>query len=310
MLRKSLVLLFSLISLTKLLSCQCGNYLLDLPIQEMGLTLTKTSRLASISDLIFNGTLLNTTKVTEKDAVGSEYESSKLVLTFKVIRMYKGEMTDTINIRTNNGSDACGFGAKLNTDCLIFARKSEKGLFYTYRSDCCKSISKEFEPKRYAKYIKFLHAVIDKIDGDYTFYQSNSYWKGGYPNKDDTLRVIQFSIKNKKFNGDWIIFDRQERVLERGKYKNGQRDSTWVVLSFNESKYPNAYEEIKTEIIDYKKGKIKEHIAIIEDKGLNSESFDLEKGGNLYYITLRKQILKNGKLTFIEKFDTRGKKAD
>ena len=293
-------------------ACECSGSLIDLPIQEMGLTLTETKGLSNMSDLIFNGTLINSVKITEmeKNAVGYERESSKIEMTFKVLKTYKGIKIDTIKIRTNNGSDACGFGAKSNTDCLIFAYKGENGIYYTYRSDCCKSISKEYDTKRYEKYMTFFHVIIDKIDGDYTFYQTKSYWNGGHRNDKDTLKAIQFSIKNGKFEGDWKIIDRQERVLEKGKFKNGKRDSTWTIVSFQDSKYPKASDEMKTEIIDYKKGLIKEKMTIIEDKGYNSENFGFEKGDNIIYITLRRQIIKNNKPAIIEHFDINGRKTD
>lgn len=307
--KSTLILLLCLINIGKVTACECRGYLIDLPIQEMGLTLTETKGLSNFSDLIFNGTLINGREVTErqKDALGNEYESSKIELIFKVLKTYKGETTDTIRIRTNRGGDACGFGAKQNTDCLIFAQKGENGIYYTYRSDCCKSISKEYDIKRYEKYLKFFHVIFDKIDGDYTFYQTKFCRYGRIADDKDTLKAMQFSIKNGRFEGDWVIMDRNERVLEKGKFKNGKRDSTWTILSFRDSKYPEAEDEIKTEVINYKKGLIKEKIAVIEDKGFNYENIESGKNENIY-VTLRRQTLKNNRPPIIEYFDMNGKK--
>ena len=309
MIKILLALLLFLINLAEIKACQCYSSLIDLPVQEMGLTQTESEKLSSFSDLIFNGSLILISKVIDKrkDAFGYETEETKLELTFKVHRNYRGEMKDTLKIRTNYGSDACGFGAQLNTDCIIFAHKSN-GIYYTYRSDCCKSISKEYEPKRYEKYLKFFNVIIDKIDGNYIFYQTASYWNGGYVNDKDTLKAMQFSIKNGKFEGEWVIIDRLERILEHGKFKNGKRNGVWKILSFKESKYPQASDEIKTETIYFKKGYKKEYGSVIEDKGYNWEILDFDKDGSNFYFTLRKQILKNGKPILIEYFDKNGNK--
>ena len=248
-------------------ACDCGNFLIDLPIKEMGWTQTETTGISSISDIIFTGVLLDLRKVEETYQSSLSYETKeiKYELIFKLIKSYKGDKNDTIKIRTNNGSDACGFGAKKNTECLIFGMKGKGGYYYTYSSECCKSISKTREEKRYNKYIKFLESLSNMIDGSYIFYQSPSYYKGGYPDTTETMEAIRYTIKNGKLEGDWVITDRKNRVLEKGTYKNGQKEGTWVVNSYSESDLEEADEQVRNERIRYEHGKPRKSVASVED---------------------------------------------
>ncbi len=253
------------------IACSCGDYLLDLPIKEMGWTQSKSERISSMSDIIFSGVLLEYHPIEEerlnylnKKTVEYRYE-----LVFKLIKSYKGDSQDTIRIRTNRGSDACGFGAKENTNCLIFANQNGNGFYYTYRSDCCKSISQEQDKKRYKKYIDFLESIVNMKDGDYNYKQTRTYWNGGYPNQLDTLDLISYKIRDGKFEGEWKITDRKGRIIERGQFYNGQKIGTWEVVSIYESEYEGISTE--TEMVEYKEGKPFKAEIIIEDKKFNFE---------------------------------------
>lgn len=250
------------------IACSCGTTLIDLPIKEMGWTQTETQGISSISDIIFIGVLLDARKVeeTRQDFLYYESKESKYELTFKLIKSYKGDKRDTIKIRTNNGSDACGFGAKKNTECLIFGSRGQSGYYYTYRSDCCKSISKEEDEKRYNKYIQFLESLTNMIDGEYVFYQSRAYWRGGYTDVADTLEAIRYKIKNGKLEGTWQIKDREGRVLEKGEYKNGEKSGIWEVISYTKSDLKEADEQVRIEKIHFKNGKPRKSVTKIEDK--------------------------------------------
>lgn len=250
------------------IACSCGTTLIDLPIKEMGWTQTETAGISSMSDIIFTGILLDAQKVEETYQSSLFYESkeTKYELIFKLVKSYKGDKNDTIKIRTNNGSDACGFGAKKNTECLIFGAKGRSGYYYTYRSDCCKSISKEEDEKRYNKYMRFLESLTNMIDGEYVFFQSRSYWRGGYPDVADTLEAIRYTIKNGKLEGTWQIKDRKGRILEKGEYENGQKSGTWEVISYTESDLKEADEQVRIEKIHFKNGEPRKSVTTIEDK--------------------------------------------
>ncbi len=252
------------------LACSCGTTLIDLPIKEMGWTQTETQGISNISDIIFSGKLADYQRIVEnnQNSFFHEIKEEKFELTFILIKSYKGDKNDTIKIRTNLGSDACGFVAPINTDCLIFATKEKGGYYYTYSSECCKSISKVFEEKRYTRYIKFMESLSNMIDGNYIFYQSANYYKGGYPDTIETIEVIRYNIKNGKLEGDWQITDRKSRVLEKGKYKNGQKEGIWVVNSYTESDLEEAYEQVKIEKFVFQNGKPRKSTLIIEDKML------------------------------------------
>ena len=259
------------ISIQKGIACSCGDHLLDLPIKEMGWTQSKSNRISSISEIIFSGTLLEYYLVEEErlNYLNKKTIEYKYELVFELIKSYKGDSQDTIRIRTNRGSDACGFSAKENTDCLIFANQNGNGFYYTYRSDCCKSISKEQDEKRYNKYIDFLESIVHMKDGDYNYKQTRTYWKGGNPNHSDTLDLISYKIRDGKFEGEWRITDRKGRIIERGQFYNGQKIGIWVVVSIYESEYEGISTE--TERVEYKDGKPFKAEILIKDEKFNIE---------------------------------------
>lgn len=252
-------------------ACSCRDYLLDLPIKEMGLTESNSDKISSMSEIIFSGTLLEYHPVEEErlDYLNKKTVEYRYELVFKLIKSYKGYSQDTIIIRTNRGSDACGFEAKENTECLIFANQNGNGFYYTYRSDCCKSISKEQDEKRYKKYIDFLESIVNMEDGDYNYKQTRTYWYGGYPNQLDTVDLINYKIRDGKFEGEWKITDRRGRIIERGQYDNGQKTGTWQIVSIYESLFKGISTE--TEMVEYKEGKPIKAEIIIENKKFNSE---------------------------------------
>ena len=270
---KKILLIIIVITTTvhKGIACSCGDYLLDLPIKEMGWTQSKSEGISSISDIIFSGTLLEYHPIEEErlDFLYKKTVEYRYELVFKLIKSYKGDSHDTIRIRTNRGNDACGFGAKENTDCLIFANKNGNGFYYTYRSDCCKSISKEQDEKRYKKYIDFLESIVNMKDGDFNYKQTRTYWNGGYPNQSDTLDLISYQIRNGKFEGEWKITDRRGRIIEQGQYRNGQKIGTWKIVSIYESEYEGMSTE--TELVEYYDGKRLKSEIVIEDEEFNFE---------------------------------------
>jgi len=65
-------------------ACSCGNYLIDLPIKEMGWTQTETTGISSISDMIFTGILLDYREVEETgQSYFFEYKEKKYEIIFK-----------------------------------------------------------------------------------------------------------------------------------------------------------------------------------------------------------------------------------
>lgn len=231
-------------------ACSCGQYLLDLPAPEMGWTHTQTDRLSSFSGLIFHGTLIREQDVFQEQGL-------RLELVFKVIRYYRGNEPDTVSILTNKGSDACGFTATTGTECLIFANIGQDGQFYTYRSDCCKSISQFFDPGRFDKYLRFLEIVRLRPDGVYDFRQAASYWLP--ESAPDTLRqreALRFAIKNGALHGRWQLTDRMGRVLEIGQYKKGREVGWWRFIFFYAGEKLTTYQRI--EKVKFVKGKARQ----------------------------------------------------
>ena len=248
-------------------ACSCGEYLIDLPIKEMGWTQSKSDRISSFSDIIFSGKLIQKSEIVEEELLYQNQKSQRqrIEMKFELIKSYKGRLSDTILIRTNSSSAACGFSAKVESECLIFANQKGNGFYYTYRSDCCKSISKNREEKRYNKYINFLESITKMKDGKYDFKQTRGYWNYGGRNNEESLDLIEYEIKDGKFEGLWKITDRKGRVIETGQYRNGLKVGIWEILSIYESNCEGICTE--REFITYENGKaIKSEITVLDKK--------------------------------------------
>lgn len=261
---KKVIFVFVLISFFTLTSiaCSCEPNTLDLPIKEMGLTQSKSDRIAQQTDLIFTGTLVKWYDIEEKPV--DAYAEDKIALVFKLIKSYKGIKDDTILIRTSKLSGTCGFIAFPNRDCLIFARRGSNGFYYTSSSDCCKSMYEWSDKFRYKRYVAFLESITNMTDGDYNFKQSLGYPGIQFSDAGDTLDLISYTIKNGKFEGEMKITDRRGNVIEQGHYSNGLKVGTWKILSINEYVFDKT---IETESIEYDNGKpIRSEIEIVEKK--------------------------------------------
>ncbi len=257
------------------LCCSCTISLLDLPIVELGIVQAKSPGLSSISALIFQGELLE-----EKNTANN----FKKELIFKVIKYYKGVEKDTISIFTNSTPEACGFYTSVGSTSLIFAGLGKQGQYYTWRSDCCKSIDSEQDQERYLKYIDFLEVITEMKDGDYEYNQYTGHWQ-----RNEVVDLFKFGIKNGTFHGIWELTDRRGKVLEKGEYSQGQRVGNWKIYSTRVLE--NYHKRVEIQTIEYQDGKAIRELVTIKEMGFNSEG----EYGVLYEKTEVKNysILKN-----------------
>lgn len=272
------IIIIALLLFQEASACSCDKYLVDLPIEEMGLAQYKLEEKGLFSDLIFTGILIDYYKVTEETLydLKEKRERTMYEIVFKLVKSYKGEKNDTIKIRTNLGGDACGYGSKVGTESLIFANHQSNGFFYTYSTECCKSMSSYGNPKRYTRYIKFLESITNMTDGDYNFKQAESYWDLQSARKlEDNLDLFSYSIKNGKFDGEWKITNKLGTILEQGTYKNGLKVGTWKYIAVVEhSDYSGITK--KTEFVTYKNGKPQTSKTISKLNGFFGESEEVE----------------------------------
>lgn len=128
-----------------------------MPVKEIGLNKTSSTGIGQEVELIFNAIFIGYSDV-RQDKKNNFYRE----MTFRIITYYKGKAGEIVKVKTNSSSDACGFKAKENTACLIFTSKNKNGDYYTYRSDCSRSVSAAFSPDLYNKYLHFLEVVTKK----------------------------------------------------------------------------------------------------------------------------------------------------
>jgi len=217
MLRYFLFSIIVLISQHATQACSCNCFKTDVPVEEIDGLIIKKKDAPKSSALIFEGTLTK-----------SEIKGDKFELSFEIQRYYKGQETSTqIKILTSRGD--CGFRAKTNSKCLIFAYEYN-GSLHTYSSECCRSVVQEQEETKYTQYKRFLELIIDKPDGTYQF---KRFKYGKYSCKAFNKEVIpelnlQFTIKDHQLDGEWLLYNFNGTVLEKGSYKKGVRFGTWT----------------------------------------------------------------------------------
>ena len=201
-------------------ACSCNCFKTDIPVEEIDGLIIKKKDALNTSALIFEGTL-----------VGSEIKGDKFELSFEVQHYYKGEETATqIKILTSRGD--CGFRANKNSQCLIFAHEY-KGSLHTYSSECSRSVSQEQEETKYTQYKRFLELITNKPDGTYQF---KRFKKGLYSCKSPINKKIpelnlQFTIKDNQLDGEWLLYNFDGAILEKGNYKKGVRFGEWILGS-------------------------------------------------------------------------------
>jgi antitoxin component YwqK of YwqJK toxin-antitoxin module len=218
MLRYLLFLIIILISQDATQACSCSCFRTDIPVEEIDGLIIKKKDAPKNSALIFEGTLIKT-----------EIKGENIQLSFEVQRYYKGQETATqIKILTSRGD--CGFKAKTDSKCLIFAYEY-KGLLHTFSSQCCRSVVQNQENTKYTQYKRFLELIIDKPDGTYQFkrlkddpYACKAFNKEVVPELN-----FKFTIKNHQLEREWLLYDFNGAILEKGSYKKGVRSGAWIL---------------------------------------------------------------------------------
>jgi antitoxin component YwqK of YwqJK toxin-antitoxin module len=220
MLRYFLFSIIVLISQHTILACSCNCFKTDVPVEEIDGLIIKKKDAKKNSALIFEGTLIK-----------SEIKGDKFELSFEIQRYYKGQEASTqIKILTSRGD--CGFKAKTDSKCLIFAYEYN-GSLHTYSSQCCRSVVQEQEETKYTQYKRFLELIVDKPDGTYQF---KRFKADGYSCKAFNKEVVpelnlQFTIKNHQLDGEWLLYHFDGTILEKGSYKKGLRSGAWTLGS-------------------------------------------------------------------------------
>lgn len=263
-----LFLVLFIIADSPLIACSCAEREIDLPISELGLLSTESEKTKSIDDYIFHGELIfqNKVKLEIIKNLSEKNESLMTELFFKVIEPIKGENIqkgDTILVYTQSSSDACGFMTPINTKSIIFAASVGLGKYFTYRGDCCKSVSEALDKKRYDNYLEFINVVTTMVNGKYEFNQPKSYWDNGRVNETYSEPQLTFEINNGQFNGEWKLMTRSGFIIEQGKYKAGKKIGIWELKNIKTNYYE--FTSIINTKIKYENG-IQKHRQIEEIK--------------------------------------------
>jgi len=197
-------------------SCSCNCFKTDVPVEEIdGLTIKKKDA-PNTSVVIFEGTLIKST------IKGDNFE-----LSFEVQRYYKGkEIATQIEILTSRGD--CGFRAKKDSKCLVFAYEYNNSL-QTYSSECSRSVVKDQEEAKYAQYKRFLEVIVDQPNGTYQFkrLKDDPYSCKPFRGKLTQELQLQFTIQDHQLDGEWLLYDFNAVIQEKGMYQRGLRSGEW-----------------------------------------------------------------------------------
>lgn len=218
MLRYFLLSIVLLLSQKTILACSCNCFRTDIPIEEIeGLMIPKKDA-PNKSVLIFEGTLSN-----------YEIKGEYFELSFEVQRYYKGKEKAT-QIKVLTSRSDCGFRTKKGGKCLIFAY-DYNGTLHTHSSQCCRSVAKEEEEEKFTQYKRFLELIVDKPDGTYQFkrFEYDPYSCKAFNKEVVPALNLQFTIKNHQLDGEWLLYDFNGAILEKGTYQKGIRSGEWTL---------------------------------------------------------------------------------
>lgn len=200
-------------------ACSCDCFQTDVPVEEIeGLVIKKKSDF--ISSVIFEGVLKQ-----------SKTQAEQLQLTFSVQYYYKGQQTTTeIDILTSRGD--CGFRAPIGDTCLIFGYEFN-GELHTYSSQCSRSVGQTNQQEKYTRYKRFMEIITKKPDGTYQF---SPLKKDPYVCKTSKSQITHpvsliFNIKENKLDGEWVLYNFDGAIIEKGQYKQGIRTGEWMLGS-------------------------------------------------------------------------------
>jgi hypothetical protein len=218
MLRYLLLSIIILLAPQNTQACSCNCFKTDVPVEEIDGLMVPKKDAPNKSALIFEGTF-----------VTFEIKGDHLALSFEVLHYYKGKETATqIEILTSRGD--CGFRAKMDSKCLIFAYE-HKGSLHTYSSECSRSVSQEQEETKYTQYKRFLELITNKPDGTYQFKRLENDIYSCKPFRGKTVPELnlQFTIKDNQLDGEWLLYNFDGTILEKGNYKKGIRFGKWTL---------------------------------------------------------------------------------
>jgi hypothetical protein len=97
-----------------------------------------------------------------------------------------------------------------------------------------------------------------------------------YPNQTDTISLINYKIKNGKFEGEWNLSDKSGQVIEIGNYHNGNRVGVWKIVSQIGDYADYGRVSTKIELLEYENGRPLKSIITIVDKEIIYASIGYE----------------------------------
>lgn len=201
-----------LINVSVSLSCSCLPFEFDYPIDELNLRSLTHSRYNAKA--IFYGKLIGYRELKDK---------AVFELKFKVNRVYKGEISDTISVYTARSTAACGI-------YYHDFRKYKDWIIYTYQENeehwtglCTRSFS--VSSSRYSSQDKrFLDIIYEKREGQFEFYK-DEFNKIGL--------VAKLGFQGKEKHGEWLFKNQAGEIMEKGSYDKGQKIGDWEETFYN-----------------------------------------------------------------------------
>lgn len=206
------VIIGLLINVSIALSCSCRPFESEYPIDELNLRSLTHSR--HNAKAIFYGKLIEYRELKDK---------AVFELKFKVNRVYKGEISDTINVYTARSTAACGLyyhGFRKSKDWVIYAyQKNEE-----YWTGLC-TRSFRINSGRYSnKYKRFLDIVYEKREGQFEFYKDEINKIG---------LVVKLGFEGEERHGGWMFKNEAGEIIEEGSYDKGKKVGDWKEVFYN-----------------------------------------------------------------------------
>lgn len=221
------LIIFYLSTITSVLyACSCSGYTIDVPLigemERIELENSDSDINKNWRDIFFNGKLI------KSDMIQIEGDD-QIRHTYYVLNSYNSKISDTIQIYTNPTTDMCGFNEVVGGRSFITGLYKD-GRYYTYRTDCVKSVSEYYHKERYGQWKKILDAISEGRNGSHKILQPSRFRYSKY----DTIEMVpavEFGIQEGRLHGDYTLYDRRGNIVEKGKYNLGEKMGVWQVPS-------------------------------------------------------------------------------
>lgn len=217
-------LLFLLLCSVPGFACSCSQSAVELPTPEIpgNIKSIVSQSYAGERKYVFHGRVVGLREVEDQGYPKVEY-------TYEVIQNFGEPLDSIVRVLTNNSSDACGYYDQSGGESIVTVWQA-RGDFHTAREDCSKNVSRKRNPVKFERWLSYLQHFNGDQDGKYVVYQTGYTLFDRIEKEGDANKIaVIFSIRNGRLHGPFSLYDREGKLVVKGRYKAGDKNGVWQI---------------------------------------------------------------------------------